>query len=220
MTVKYLDVVLTADSASVNQDTYEVRAEGNVLIQRGAAVWRGAALHYNLKTGEVRTDSFRTGFAPIYAEGEGLGSNPSNATYEARGGYVTTDDVATPAYRLRGRRMTIVPGKHVDIYDATLLVGEVPVFYWPYYRQTLEQRPGFKFTPGYRSLYGAFLRTEYNLLWQSNLQPASIWTTAPNAASGADRMCSTTSAPWARARSTTITARPRSRHQLARRHRA
>lgn len=168
--VTYQAVVLTADSASVNRDTFEVRAAGNVVVQGGAALWRGDALTYNLKTGEISTDRFRTGHAPVYAEGRSLAADPSNSVYTARGGYVTTDDVDTPAYRLRGRRMVIVPEQYVEIYDATLLVGDVPVFYWPYYRQTLERKPRFHVTPGYRSIYGAYLLGEYNLLWQSNLQ--------------------------------------------------
>jgi LPS-assembly protein len=168
--VRYEQAVLTADTASVNRDTGEVRAAGNVILQRGVALWRSDSLTYNFKTGELLAETFRTGVAPIFAEGRSLAASPSNNTFVARGGFLTTDDVAKPAYRIRGRRMVIVPGDYFEIYDATLWLGPVPVFYWPYYRQTLERRPRFHVTPGFRSIYGGYLHGEYNFLWQSNLQ--------------------------------------------------
>src|SRR5262245_54800924 len=50
--VKYGDTVLTADTAAVNQHTFEVRAAGHVTLMRGGSVWRSESVTYNLKTRE------------------------------------------------------------------------------------------------------------------------------------------------------------------------
>ena len=65
---RYSNVVLTADSASLNQDTGEARALGNVVLNRAGELWRAAALRYNFKTGEMGADEFRLGLSPFFTE--------------------------------------------------------------------------------------------------------------------------------------------------------
>src|SRR5262249_7902844 len=51
--------------------------------------------------------------------------------------------------------------------DATLYLGKVPVFYFPYYRRSLDEHANnFNFIPGYRSAYGPFLLGSYT--WYLN----------------------------------------------------
>jgi lipopolysaccharide assembly outer membrane protein LptD (OstA) len=54
-------------------------------------------------------------------------------------------------------------------HNATLYVGDVPIFYFPYYSRSLGPRANhFNFLPGYRSQYGPFLLTTYS--WYLNEQ--------------------------------------------------
>ncbi len=46
--------------------------------------------------------------------------------------------------------------------DVTLYVGKTPVFWFPYMYQSLQKDQGFIMRPGYESLWGAFLLTEYS----------------------------------------------------------
>src|SRR5262249_41641385 len=81
-----------------------------------------------------------------------------------------TDDYADPGFRLRTKKLIIVPGEYVEAHNATLYVRNVPVFYYPYYRRSLKTHPNnFVLVPGYRSLYGPFLLSSYNWYWNDQL---------------------------------------------------
>jgi hypothetical protein len=166
--VHYGNVVLTADGASVNSKTYDVQADGNVRIQDGDEVWVGDHITYNFKSKQMRSEQFRTGKAPGFAGGTGLtGDATTNNVYTANYGYVTSDDFSNPAYRIRASRIKLIPGVSVEMWNAVLLLGKVPVFYFPYYRHNLGPNSGnFTFVPGYRSSYGAFLLSTYT--WALN----------------------------------------------------
>ena len=66
---------------------------------------------------------------------------PTNQTYFITNGFFTTDDVPDPGYRIRAKRIIIIPGKSIEAYNAIAYVGDVPVFYWPYYRKTFDRHP-------------------------------------------------------------------------------
>lgn len=169
--VRYGPTVLTATAVQVDRESGEAAAEGNVTIQREAYLWKGDRVSYNLKTRALSANQFRAGFAPFFAGGEDLGSEPiegtTNRVYTARNAYVTTDDLQEPGYRIRAKSLKIIPGKSITAKEAMLYLGDVPVMYFPFYRRRLDGVPNaFTFTPGYRSRYGPFLRSSYN--WQLN----------------------------------------------------
>ena len=161
--VHYGDAVLTADSATVNTKTGDVEADGNVRIESGSQLWVGEHIHYNFKTRLMRSEQFRTGRSPVFASGLGLSGNSSNRVYVARQTFVTTDDYSDPAYQVRASRIQIIPGKVIQMWNAVFYVEGVPVFYFPYYQRNLGPHANnFTTTPGYRSLYGAYLLNTYN----------------------------------------------------------
>ncbi|MCL4787239.1 MAG: LPS assembly protein LptD [Verrucomicrobia bacterium] len=161
--VTYDNAILTANRASVNQQTTEVVADGRVRIQQGDQVWVGEHLRYNFRTRQMEAEQFRTGKPPVFAAGEELRGDLSNQVYHARNAYVTTDDVARPGEKVRAKSITIVPGESITARHALLYVGNVPVMYLPYYSRKLGLRTsGFNFVPGYRSRYGGFLLGTYS----------------------------------------------------------
>jgi lipopolysaccharide assembly outer membrane protein LptD (OstA) len=161
--VRYGDAFLTADKASVNQETGEVAAEGQVRILRDDMVWNGERMIYNFKTRQVQAEIFRAGKPPVFTAGEGLHGDLSNRVYVATNSFITTDDVSRPAVKVKARSLTIIPGDKVIAHDATLCIGDVPVFYFPYYSRKLDPRSNhFEFLPGYRSLFGPFLLSSYH----------------------------------------------------------
>ena len=118
--VQYGDSVLTADSASVNKQTGEAVADGNVRIEQGAEIWAGEHINYNFKTHQMRSEQFRTGKAPVFAARKQLQGDTSNKVYNARHVFVTTDDVSDPAIRIRASRVKIVPGQYIEAWNAVL----------------------------------------------------------------------------------------------------
>ncbi len=165
--VKYGDAVLTADSATIDPVGGEITADGQVRIQQGEQLWASEHVRYNYKTHQMVAEQFRTGETPVFASGLGLHGDLTNHVYAATNAVMTTDDVARPAFRIKARRIEIIPGKRIRAYGATLYAGNVPVFYFPYFSRAIgEHSNNFNGTPGYRSLYGPFILGRYT--WYYN----------------------------------------------------
>ncbi len=103
--VKYGGATLMADHATLNQQSGEAVADGNVHLAEGDQVWVGEHIRYNFKTHQMQSEQFRTGKPPVFADGEELQGNVTNHTYNARHAFVTTDDVSEPASCVRASRI-------------------------------------------------------------------------------------------------------------------
>ena len=168
--VRYGGGVLTAQSATINQATSEVLADGNVRIQQGDLIWASDHLRYNFNTRQIVSEQFRTGKNPVFAAGYGLHADISNSVYVATNAYVTSEDTTHPFMRVRAKSIKIIPGQRIEAHGATVYVGKVPVFYFPWYSRDLTGTgPKFMATPGYRSLYGGFLLGRYNSILNEQL---------------------------------------------------
>ncbi len=165
--IRYQGAVLTADRAVMNQETGEVAASGRVRIQQDDMIWAGDEVRYNFKTRQIATESFRTGRSPVFAMGRGLHGDVTNQVYNATNAFITTDDISEPSFGIRAKHITIVPGKRIEATHATLIVGGVPVFYFPYYVRSLgPDANNLTVTPGYRGTYGPYILGTYT--WTAN----------------------------------------------------
>lgn len=172
--VKYGAAVLTADEVWANYTAGDVIAAGHVRILWDDLAWTGDSIHLNFKTRQIQAEQFRTGSSPVslFAAGENLGvenqgGDLTNNFYTARNAFVTTDDIANPTERIRASSIKIIPGKSIEARNAVLYLGNVPVFYFPYYQHRLDGSENrFDFTPGYRTRYGAFVLGSYT--WRLN----------------------------------------------------
>jgi len=168
--VRYGEAVLTAQVVAVHWATGEVIADGDVRIQQGEQLWTSQHVNYNFKSHQLEAQQFRTGVSPLFASGVGLHGDVTNRVYVATNALLTTDDIAQPAIKVRAKKIVIVPGKRVQAYQAVLYMGEVPVFYVPYYSRDLGPNANtFNFTPGYRSLYGPFILANYTWFYNEQL---------------------------------------------------
>jgi lipopolysaccharide assembly outer membrane protein LptD (OstA) len=169
---RYGGAVLTADRIRLNWETGEVAADGRVRIQREEQVWASEHITYNFLTREMRAELFRTGQAPIFAGGEVLGL-VTNRVYTATNAIVTTEDLENPLLKVRAQEIRIFPGDRVEAHNATLYVGTVPVFWFPFYSRPIETRGNhFKVVPGYRRIFGPFLLGSYIWYLNENLDGA------------------------------------------------
>ena len=160
--VKFGDAVLTAERVRVDERSGEVEAGGRVRIQRDDQIWAGENIRYNFKTRIMEAELFRTGKFPVFAEGAKLGADRNNQVYSAEGAFITTDDVSEPFTKLRARSITIISGQRITARHATMYVGGLPVFYFPYFTYSLNNNANqFYVLPGYRSRFGPFLLGTY-----------------------------------------------------------
>jgi LPS-assembly protein len=162
------NTALTADSVILDYKTGQAQADGNVRIESAGQLWVGDHIDYNFRTKVMHSEEFRTGMAPVFAGGEQMGGwldTRKGATniITATNAFVTTDDVGNPFYRVRARRVEVIPGQSVRMWDAVFYLGKVPVFYYPYYERKLGKRVNnLLVAPGYRSVYGAEILATYN----------------------------------------------------------
>ncbi len=160
--VTYGEVTLMANTATANFNSGIVEADGDVTILSKDLIWKGEHTVYNFKTGESQAQSFKTSNTPYFIKGAGFGGDQSNHVYTSVNNIITTDDYSDPAYKIRAKELILVPGDYFEARHAVLFLGDVPVFYLPYYRRNLKNPNNFEFEPGYRSTFGAYLFTTYH----------------------------------------------------------
>ena len=81
--------------------------------------------------------------------------------FRAEHALFTTSDSSHPDYAVKATSVRIYPNDHIVMNNVTLYVGGTPVFWFPYLWQSLKTDNGFLFTPGYDSLWGGFLLTQF-----------------------------------------------------------
>ena len=109
--VRYGNAFLTADQVSVNQQSGEVTADGQVRIQSEDQIWVGEHIRYNFKTSQMEAEQFRTGKAPVFADRRGASWRIHQPRVYATNGVITTDDSAEPAIKVRAKYLKIIPGR-------------------------------------------------------------------------------------------------------------
>ncbi len=163
--IKYEDVVLTCDKVSYNATTNVALAEGNVTIRRTkGGVVTADYVKYNFNDKTAQIENIHISSPPIYGAAQ-EGYKVSENEYIIEKGYVTTCDLKKPHYRLVSKRITVYPGVKVVAKNVVMKVGNTPVFYIPYFSQSLKDRSfPVEVIPGKNSDWGYHMltRLRYN----------------------------------------------------------
>ena len=151
------DASIFCDEAEYNLDTHEALLIGNVRIYRLDTVFNAERALYNFNTKAIRALDFQ-GLREGYFFGGVDGFSPgAGYEYRVRQSTFTSHDSSKPDYHVTARRLRIYPDDHAVYVGATLFVGQTPVFYFPYFYQSLDRQSGYRIVPGYNSEYGAYL---------------------------------------------------------------
>jgi LPS-assembly protein len=178
------NIVLTCEELDYNEATGEVEARGKVHYRNSVSNedLYAEKVAYNTRTesgifyevhGTV-SSATQGGFRllttdnPFYIEGEIV--NKTKNHYVVHDGYVTNCERPNPWWTMRAPKTTIVPGDSATIRNGVFRLGKLPLFYFPYYRKSLERLPrrsGF-LTPnfGNSSRLGLMLGQSY--FWAIN----------------------------------------------------
>jgi len=167
--IKYGDAEITADQASYNSNTGDVIAKGEVTVWKAGMTYKGENLMYNIKTNELTGNAIRSGMAHgpgslFYTTEKFETETKFIDRIDGQQTLLTTHDYANPNYRVKARSMTIYPGDRIVMKHITVYAGKTPVFWLPYLSQPLDDEVGYKFTPGYSDLWGAFLLNQYGVI--------------------------------------------------------
>src|SRR5437899_4244977 len=148
-----------ADYAQYNSTTHEVELRGHVRIYRDVSLYVTDSGVYNTETKKIRAISGRTESQPYFLGGQNVSSIPAHA-YLIRDGTFTTHDSAKPDFHLHARKIRIYEKDRVIMQYVTAYIGNVPVFWWPYLYQSLNEAFSFTVSPAYLSSWGPSLLTQ------------------------------------------------------------
>lgn len=155
-----------ANKAEFNTKLEEVLATGNVSIYRDGVLYRGERATYRIRTQEIDASNMRSSFDPVFFTTEELDSRLDEiSVVNTEQTSFTTDDNPDPDWFIKAKKVSIYPEDRVVFHSPKLYVGDVPVLWFPYLAQPLQEDLGYQFTPGYSSQWGAYLLNRYGTLW-------------------------------------------------------
>jgi LPS-assembly protein len=175
------DTDIYADYAQYNSTTHEVELRGHVRIYRdkpttaiptqrskrhndeqpdqNSSFYHADSGIYNVDTKQIRATNMRTESQPYFLSGQNVSEISENA-YLVQNGTFTTHDASTPDFHLQARKIRVYEKDRVIFQYVTMYVGKVPVFWWPYLYQSLNDAFSFTVSPAYLSEWGPSLLTQ------------------------------------------------------------
>ena len=154
------DTDIYGDFAQYNSRTHEVLVRGHVRIYRDVSLYVAEEGVYNIDTKQIRTGNVRTEFHPYFLSGQNVNETSSTA-YHIQGATFTTDDSPRPDFHLHARTVRVYENDHVVFQNVTFYIGRVPVFWWPYLYQSLNDAFSFSIAPADLSSWGPSLLTQF-----------------------------------------------------------
>jgi len=162
ISITYKDVILTCDKITVYLDTKESIAEGNVKVTQKGAFFTGERMNYNFDTRKGKILNGYLSAKPFYGKAKDLDKLANKEQCDLNDGYVTTCDFTNPHYRIQSKEVRIYLGDKVIAKHMFFYVGNVPVFYFPYYVQSLKQtKSHITVIPGQSKEWGYYALTSY-----------------------------------------------------------
>ncbi|MEY2528715.1 MAG: LPS-assembly protein [Verrucomicrobiota bacterium] len=150
------DADIYADSVRYNPTTHEVLAEGNVRIYRTQGLFVGDRAIYNTETKKIQAVDIRTDKTPYLVSGENLTSMSEDAYLISKGSF-TTHDSSNPDFHLQARTIRMYEHDRVVFSNVVFYVRKVPIFWWPYLYQSLDDSFTYMISPAYLSSWGPSL---------------------------------------------------------------
>lgn len=163
VSIAYKDVILTCDKIKVDLSTRDAEASGNVRIRQKDAYFTGDSIKYNFDTrkGEILNGYINA--APFYGRAHDLNKPANKDEFIMNKGYVTTCDLDHPHYRIEAKQVKIYPEEKVVAKHVRFYVGNIPIFWIPYWVQPLgkERKTHITVLPGDSKDWGYYALTAY-----------------------------------------------------------
>ena len=153
------DTDIYGDFAQYNSQTHEVLVRGHVRIYRDVSLYIAEEGVYNIDTKQIRTSTVQTEFHPYFLSSNNVNQTATN-TYHVENATFTTDDSSRPDFHLHARTVRVYENDHVVFQNVTFYIGKVPVFWWPYMYQSLNDAFSFSIAPADLSSWGPSLLTQ------------------------------------------------------------
>ncbi len=161
--LKQNNAALYCDRLEFYRDKKEAHAFGNVILESDkGTVWADKAF-YNFDTKRGDFTRARIMAKPIFGYATSITKAKENY-YILSDGWLSTSDYDDPEYRIKSRKIVIIPGDKAVATQSTMIVGGIPVMYMPKYTQDLrDNKPHVRIIPGYKKEFGGYLLTSYRV---------------------------------------------------------
>jgi LPS-assembly protein len=168
--VHYKGDVIFADHIIYDRATKVVIANGNVRIFSEERVYRGDSITYNLETKAIESSAFFGLEYPKLLSAKHV-TTPGINHYRLTDATFTTSNRENPSFHLKAGTVEYRPNDEVVFKNVLLVIGNVPVFYFPVLVQSLtDDRPVYQFEVGAGGQFGAFIENKYNWVADSQLR--------------------------------------------------
>ncbi|MEW6096373.1 MAG: hypothetical protein AB1567_07605 [bacterium] len=156
---------LEADWVQLNMAQDELLAKGKVILvnEQGRRIESKEA-KYNLRTKQGRMKAPYISVKPYYCRGvEACFESGTITFYDA---LLTTCDLPNPHYSLTTAKIIVYPNDKITAKNIFFKVGNIPLFYIPYYSKSLKQRKSqMVIKSGRSNIKGNSLGVTYNYLF-------------------------------------------------------
>ncbi|MAS92425.1 MAG: hypothetical protein CMO55_04445 [Verrucomicrobiales bacterium] len=164
--VKYGDVTIKADQVEFHQSSGKIFARDNVRVFRDGQVVDAEEIIYNTRTGEMTTSQFESALEPIFYTSDNIvrpeeGEEGPIILYDST---FTTHDSSDPNFLVKVKKLEVYPDDKIIMHGARVRMGKIPVFYFPYYVQPMDDELGYYFTPGWNTAWGGFWLNQYGFM--------------------------------------------------------
>ena len=151
-----------ADDAIYHSSEGYVKLIGNVSVYREGLTYRGESAIYYPDRKDIDTSDLRLGLDPILMEAGGFRAVKRNGRniYIGENSGITTHDVKDPAYWIRSKKTTFIPGDKVIFKDLTLEINDRKLFWLPYLSQPLDANIGYLAIPAHVLTSGFSLKID------------------------------------------------------------
>lgn len=153
------DTDIYGDFAQYDSHSHEILVEGHVRMYRDINLYVADRAVYNTETKEIRSIDARTEHEPYFLSGQNVTQTATNV-YRIQDATFTTHDSPRSDFHLHAQTVHVYENDHVVFKNVTFYIGNVPVFWWPYLYQSLNDAFSFSVAPADLSSWGPSLLTQ------------------------------------------------------------
>jgi LPS-assembly protein len=168
--IQYGNETMRADYVAVDTETKDAAARGNVIMLRDEWEWRGDELDYNFDTKIGDFGTFEGQSGNYYIIAE-ESERSAAGDYEMKNVTATTCDKDDMEFRMWASRATLTADNKVKARNVVPFLGPIPFFYLPFAWFDLDKdHSNWEVSLGQTGSWGAFVLVGYRKDWNENLQ--------------------------------------------------
>lgn len=154
VTGRFENVLIRADRISGHPESGDLWMEGDIHFERGNVLWQGSELDYNYITQTGNFGPSSLNYDPILMSVDHV-ERVSTNEFMLQGASFTTCPREHQHFHFCAKEARLIDEEYLVAKGVKLYIGDVPVFYLPYWRQKLT-RGVFEFGAGVSSEWGGY----------------------------------------------------------------